>query len=191
MAKVYMSKFCESRHMPESGLSHYEGDPDGLLLEVGYIIENEPDLVEAGYRDGVLLVSVNPDDFFSSIVELREKDVLIGRYKARQAGETPRKSVSVPNKGEKAPAKFVQLVLYSVAVLKEDGGNEGHENDEDYLVISINASPTGEAVPMTPETMMYNYFKQSGGTDMKCTPEEFVRQLGEAFAFWKDRANLY
>ena len=147
--------------------------------------------VSKGYRDGVLLVSVDPTDFYSSIVKLDDGDTLIGKYKARQQGETGRKSINVPNKGRKSPAKYVELVLYSVAVLKENDENEGCKNDEDYLIISINASPTNDPVPMTPDTMMYNYFKQSGGTDMKCSPEEFVGRLREAFMFWKDRANIY
>jgi hypothetical protein len=59
-----------------------------------------------GYRDGVLLVQIDPGGFFSPVVELQEGDVLVGKYKARQEGEEPRKSVQVvrqPANGESVP----------------------------------------------------------------------------------------
>jgi len=111
MKKVIgVSEFVK-RQTPDSKYAHFEGTWE----ELANIVEKEaswgPNLnIRDGYRKGVLLVHVDPDRFFSSVVELQEGDEFVSVYKARRPGENP--YIQSIYKGNKIPAKFVEIVLY-------------------------------------------------------------------------------
>ena len=141
--------------------------------------------------NGVILVPVNPEGFYSGIVTLKEGDKLGGDFKPRQEGEDPRKRAWFqpdprnPAKGaNKLPAKYVEIVLYHRDVLAEE--EPGHYPYE-WEVISINATPTLEPAPIRPATLLANHFGLSGGSKTGMTPEQLEEELRVSVDFWKDK----
>jgi len=165
-----------------SGFSYFSGTDEELLQIVSENFAN----ATPGYRDGVILVPVNPDKFYSSIVILNQGDKLAGTFKARKDGEVPHKETRAVT-GNPMPAKKVDIVLYSHATLCE---NNEQSSDADWEIISINASVTDETVPLTVGALMRNFFCEPGGTDTKMTCEEFVAALKVSRDFWRDKALL-
>jgi len=138
-----------------------------------------------GYRDGVLLVTIPADDFIGRIVQLREGDALVGSYKARQPGETPRKEVRAAS-AIASDVVEVDVVLYHRDVLAE--GNENSDLSADYEIITwLPKIATGDQ-PMPPETLMANHFLDSGGTATNMDDAEFAAKLRESYYFWRDKA---
>lgn len=178
------------RQTPESEFSHYEGGPGcedtwealrDLVKEAFEAGAHRP-----GYRDGVVLVSVEPHGFFSSVVRLTEGDVFSGSYKARRPGEEPRKSVGVVG-AQKMPAKAVEVVLYASTVLAEGGDNELPAEEGNWEIISVNANPVVGTMPIEPGVLMHNHFGSDGGTATGLSDADFVAMLRESFLFWKDK----
>jgi len=182
--KIIANSFV-TRQAPESSFSHYDGDFESLarLVEEN-IFENR----QQGYRDGVVLVDVPSDGFYSGIVQLRSGDQLKGEFSPRRDDEDPRKHIVT--EGEKLPAKSVQIVLYASTVLAEEGKNELTPEEGNWEIISINASPSEDEVPINPMTLMHNHFGSDGGTDTNLSDKEFVKMLSEGFEFWKDKAMI-
>ena len=184
MPDIHIADFVR-RQTPESKFSHWLLSDEELLdrIQQGFVNGTQ------GYRDGVMLVPVDPEGFFTGIVTLQEGDKLAGSFVPRQRGESPRKSMTLDSgKGDvasrKPPAVTVEIVLYRDDVLAEDGDQTGHE----WNVISVNANPVEGSVPMTPGTMMANHFHDDGGTQTGMSDEEFVEALREAYFFWKDKS---
>lgn len=174
------------RHKAESKYSHYTGSEDELLQ----LVADNWEKAKPGYREGVILVPVEPSGFFTAISRLQEGSTLVGSFEARRKGEKPRKTVSVVG-GSKLPAKSVDIVLYNTTVLAEDGDNElPLSEDDSWEVISINASPDAHETPINPMTLMYNHFGLSGGTKTNLSDEEFVAKLKNSFIYWSDKALL-
>ena len=180
MPTIHISKFVR-RQTPQSGFSHWTLSDEELLarIQAGFPAAKQ------GYRDGVLLVPVDPNGFFTGVCQLKEGDKLVGEYKARKEGEDPRKSSYVVG-GEKLPAKSVEIVLYRHDVLVEGKENE---TDLDFEVVSVNGSPTEEATPIPTGALIANHLRLSGGTDTRMTDSEFVALLRKSVEFWKDKAN--
>lgn len=179
------------RHTPDSHFSYYD-PPDGdVWEELIRLVDDYFESAKPGYRDGVLLVPVPADYFFTPVVTLRVGDHLAGSYDRRRDGEAPRKSQFVIRKGLRAknrhdPAKFVNVVLYHHDVLAEDGPTA---TDCEWEIVTILASPVADE-PMTPDTLLANHFGADGGTDTKMTAEEFETALRVSYQYWKDRALL-
>ena len=187
MPNIVINPFA-LRQTPDSRFSHWEFSEEELF---GRILASLDDAVP-GYRDGVILVPIDPDGVFSSTCELQPGDVLQGVYEARREGEAPRKAVYVVG-GQKTPAKRVDVVLYSSATLAEDGTNTLPSEEGNWEVISVNARPTVEDVPISPGTLMYNHFhvagSDDGGTSTGMTNDEFVAALEEGFRYWSNKAS--
>ena len=139
-----------------------------------------------GYRDGVILIDLDPGFFMSGVATLEEGDRLIGSFEARRAGETPRKAITAT--GKKIPAKSAYAVLYSSIVLAEDGSNELEPVEGNWELISINASPVEGEMPISPNVLLHNHFGSDGGTATGLSDSDFVAMLRESFNFWKDKA---
>lgn len=181
MTTIAVSEFVR-RQTPESEFSHYAGTEKQLL-----------DLLDAnwhkavqGYRDGVITVSVPPKGFFSSVVQLTPGDRLEGVWEPRQNGEEPRRKMWAI-RGQKTPAARVDIICYRHDVLAE--GNE-RSSTADWEVISINACPTNEQMPMTAGTLIANHLLLSGGTDTRMSDSEFVQALKHSVEYWKDKAMI-
>lgn len=182
---VRVNTFAKNRHTSSTEHSHFDG-PWSTLAELVQA-ELEKGTGKRGYREGVLLVRVEPDGFHCPVVELKVGDVLIGEFKARRDGEEPRKSLHV--RGAKSPAKFVEIVLYSSVLLAEDEDNESPPEDGNWEVISINAGLMAYE-PMGVETLMHNHFESDGGTATKMSAEEFEAELRRSFTYWKNKATV-
>jgi len=189
--KVHVNSFVK-RQTPESEFSHFEGPPgcedvwENLRVSIELMIEQDHG-IEPGYRDGVILVHVNPQHFFSGVVQLKEGDHLVGEFKARRPGESPRKSIGVVG-AEKMPAKTAFVVLYASTVLAEGGDNELPAEEGNWEIISLNASPVEGEMPISPMVLLHNHFGSDGGTSTNLSDSELVAMLRESFEFWKDKA---
>ena len=195
---IHLNSFCSKRQTEKSSLTHWEIS-NVRLVELA-TAEVEAGRTKAGYRDGVVLVSVNPAGFKTGVVELEDGDQLIGEYSSRREGETPRISIYVgqlrkfPTKPDsrfryrsvsgKQPAKMVEVVLYRHDVLVENNENE---TDAEWEIVSVNGHPTDEPAPIAPETLMHNHFGSDGGSNTNMTPEEFERAMRESFNYWKNK----
>ena len=178
MSRTFALTFA-ARQTPESRFSHFEGTESELLTLVSRCF----DMARPGYREGVLCIPVPHGMFKTGIVQLKAGDELTGGFEPRQAGEDSRKFVVA--KGEKMPAKHVEIILYNKKVLEED---PDYQAIADWEIISINASPTENPVPIPPDALIANHFGLSGGTDTCMTPEDFESALRQSVEFWKDKA---
>ena len=176
--KIHINTFVR-RQTSTSPFSHWICADYTLLKMVEQGLPN----AKQGYRDGVLLVPVPPEFFFSGVAQLNAGDYIIGEYSARKEGEEPRKH-TYAFRSKKMPAKSVYVVLYRHDVLAE---NKENETDADYEIVSVNASPTEQDAPIQPGTLIANHFEMSGGTKTHMTDSEFVQALKESVMFWKDK----
>ena len=167
------------RQTQDSPYSHFNGGEEELIN----LVQQNFHLAKQGYREGVILVPLPPENFSSGVVLLQEGDPLKGEFKRRRPTEEPRKLHGAVSR-EKIPAQSVEIVLYSREVLEEE---QGYVAIADYEVISINASPTKEPTPLTPQTLMANHFLVSGGTSTGYSPEQFEVACKESFLYWKDK----
>lgn len=180
--QIHINNFV-MRQTEASHFSHSDWDWNTVKA----LVEQNWDNKKQGYREGVVLVDLNPAGFYSSVHILQSGDKLCGSFKSRVGDEEPRKSVLVKDK-LKAPAKSVFVVLYSSKVLSEEGDNELPPDDDNWEIISVNASPTEGVKPIDPNTLMYNHFNCDGGTKTDLSDSDFVTMLGKSFVYWKDKA---
>ncbi len=165
------------RQTPSSKFAHFEGSWEELEV---LTLENF-EKAQPGYRDGVVLVPVPPERFFSSVVEVTRDSKLWSTFGSRQRGEAP--FLQTVARGSKAPAVAVDIVLYRHDVLAE--GNE-HSCDADWEIVSINARPTKEEVPMDPVTMARNFLRMEGGTKGDFSAEDFAKSI----IFWATHTHV-
>ena len=162
------------RQTKASEFSHFDGTWDEL---VSLTVENWANQ-RAGYRDGVVLVTVPADKFYSATVELNEKMVmdmrLQAQFKARKSDEEPVAGIVLF--GEKQPARFVDIVCYRADVLAEDNDRT---SEADWEIISINAALIPEE-PMNPVAMARNFLHKTGGTKGSYSETEWAN----AVWFW-------
>jgi len=181
----------------DSEFTHFEDGTTALTPEDDWnkvlaLVREHFHEAKPGYRDGVVLVPVPPDSFFTGLVTLREGETLVGRYEARRQFEEPRKQVWVSRPEEacqpgagKQRCRYVDVVLYRRDVL-EEGGEDCTGCDWD--VISLNGRTTDEEAPIEPWTLMANHFELDGGTATGMSPEEFEAALRVSVLYWKDKA---
>lgn len=137
-----------------------------------------------GYRPGVVVLSIPPSftgfRFYSGVTVLTETTPLRAKFAARRPGEGA--FVTVEALGHKTEAAAVDIILYSRALLVEEG--EQPEADTDYEIVSINARTSIEPEPMTPMAMARNFLELPGGTKAEYTAAQFA----EAILYWSTRA---
>ena len=175
------------RQTADAPFSHFSGTEQALLQRIEKAAQAGH--VRPGYRDGVVLVDLdNVSGIFTALRRLKAGDRLAGFFEPRRPGEEPRKQVSAA--GKKTPAKMAYAVLYRSDVLAEDGNSALPlpPSTENWELISLNASPELEDVPIDPVTLMYNHFHLSGGTATGMSDSEFVAALRKSLLFWKDKS---
>jgi hypothetical protein len=158
------------RQSPESRFSHYTGTWGDLVALA------EKNFVRAvpGYKDGVLMVPVDPSGFFSGVVKVKMDTALKASFEARRKGEESFVSVEAVG-GEKLPAVVVDLVLYRHDVLGIEATTAG-----EWEIVSINARPHAEPEPLTPVAMARNMLGLPGGTQATYS----ARQFAESVIYW-------
>lgn len=202
------------RQTEESEFTHFDdgGPREGAWDRLLKLVRENYHRAKPGYREGVCLVPVPPENFYTGVVALEEGDKLVGEYRARRPGEEPRKTQRVqipariypgpgaiergadPERDSKPNPRFgksrcvaVDVVLYRRDVLEEDGEDN---TGSDWDVVSVNGRITEAGQPMHPDTMIANHFQLDGGTKTGWSPEQFERELREAVLYWKDKALL-
>lgn len=176
---IHITNFVR-RQTESSAFSHWTITDEELLQRIYQNLHKKIN----GYREGVILVPVEPIGFYSGIITLKEGDLLIGDYKSRRDGEEPRKNLYAMI-GNKIPAKSVFIVLYHHDVLAE---NNEAETDAEYEIVSVNASPIESEIPIPTDALIANHLGLSGGASTKMTDSEFVVLLRQSIEFWKDKA---
>lgn len=166
--EVGATRFARGRHTPEGSYSHFEGSWDELAELVVAHFEN----AAPGNREGVVLVRVPPERFRSSVVAVGAGTELVADFYARAEGEEP--FLRVRAVADKAPARFVEVVLY-----RRDLVDDEFDADDpaEWGIVSVNASPTDDASPMDPVAMARNFLELPGGTKTDYSPEEFAQAI--------------
>ena len=172
---VGLSDFVK-RQTEESRFSYYKGTWSELqeLVEENYKNGN----VEKGYRDGVVLVTVPNEGFYTSICKLDENSIIETTVIKRQTFEEPYASSVVVN-GSKQESKLTKVVLYSHEVLEED--NSANSNAA-WEIISVNCEPYPKSSPIDPVTMVRNQLNKPGGTKAEYSLDEYL----ESIYFWSN-----
>jgi hypothetical protein len=172
------------RQTRESSFSYYDGPMENLIP----MIERAWHFRTPGYRDGVVLVQVPAEGFYSTTCELQDGDRIVGKYMPRHPGEDPRLHLGVVN-GKKLPAARVDIVLYRNDVLAETGQHTTDLQDDHWEIVSINATTATEAEPIPVGALIANHLGLSGGTNTNMTDQEFVEQLRISKAYWDGKMN--
>jgi len=168
------------RQTPESPFSHFIATHDAKWDVLIAFVEQQFSEAKPGYRDGVLLIPMTESQahyFKCGVIEVTPKTTLRATFSARREGEEP--YIEVRAKGEKAPAKVVEIVLYRHDVLGNDASTEC-----EWEIVSINARPTEEPEPQTPMAMARNFLGLPGGTPATYSAEDFAK----AILYWSRRA---
>ena len=134
-----------------------------------------------GYRDGVVLVSVDKKfikDFVCPIVKIDKNTNLIAEQVKRRDKEEPYIRIRALN-GTPLKTNNVDLILYRNDVLKETNENETNTMWE---LISFHALPVEiEELPMGPVTMMRNQLQLEGGTKGHYSSNQWAKSV----QFWQ------
>ncbi len=139
-----------------------------------------------GYRDGVVLVSVDPEfvtRFVCPYTKIDENTPLTATCVRRRENEQPYIQIRA-KQGKQLKAGKVDLILYSHDVLAE---NDEFSTDAAWELISMHAVPQGvDSMPMGPVTMMRNQLELEGGTAAHYDSDEWA----ESVAFWQQYAAI-
>lgn len=157
------------RQTADSKYSHYSGSFTDLVELVAENFEKGT----PGYRDGIMLVPVPAEGFFSGVVQVTADTPLKAEFSARRKGEDPYVQV-VALGGEKLPARVVEIVCYRHDVLAADGDNS---TEAEWEIISINARTTEGPEPLTPMAMARNFLGMPGGTKAEYTAQQFAEAI--------------
>lgn len=175
MKKIGLNTFARTRHTKFSPYSFYAGAEADLIA----LTEQHFGSAKPGYKEGVVLVPVPADKFYSGVVQVAPDTQLRAEFKARREGEEPYIQVFAVNAADKkGPAKVVEIVCYSKDVL----GTEATEGAE-WEIVSVNARETEDEEPPTPLAMARNMLGLPGGTQATYTAEQFAR----AITYWSNR----
>lgn len=179
MTKIICNPFVH-RQTPDSSFSHFAGSWEKLeALAERHYDHHDGSGIMPGYKPGVSLLRVAPDDFFTGIIEVGKTTQLVANFKARREGELP--FIDVQAKGFKTRAGRVDLVLYTKEVLDADASAA----PADFEIVSINASLYRDRPdPMTPVAMARNFLELPGGTKAEYSAKEFA----ESILFWAHHA---
>jgi len=179
------------RQVADSRFPHTTQPDDWVIA----CIEASFNQAKPGYREGVCLVPVPPEGYFTATVEMTAGMPLRASYEPRQEGETPRLHVGLDVSdigylAAKQPAVAVDIVLYASTVLAEDDGNELPAEPGNWEIVSINPRLSIEDEPIRPGVLMANHFLDDGGTATGMSDAEFVAALRKSRAYWNGKVNL-
>ena len=150
------------------------------------LLNSKPNLIQTGYRDGVLLIQCENKmntHFSSPMVKIDENSKLEAIVTKRRDEENQYIQIRAIE-GELIPNERVDLILYRHDVLAE---NNEQSTDADWELIAFQAVPKGvDYLPMGPVTMMRNQLELPGGTAANYSSEKWA----ESVEFWQQYAFL-
>jgi hypothetical protein len=169
---VKASEFVK-RQTKDSRFSHSDHSWDDVVeMTNSHLYSGE---YEAGYREGVVLVQVPSNGFYSAIAETKDVIEWVDVYEARQEGEEPvHTRVGVVD--AKPEALFTDIVLYHVDVLAEDD-DYIRSGDHEWEIVSVNCRLQEYPIPIPPMTMSRNFLANKGGTLAEYTALEFADSI--------------
>jgi len=177
--KIGISEFVK-RQTIDSQFTDYDESWEHLELWLNMMWKENAFLdKKPGYRDGVLLVSVNPNHFYTyTNFPMFEGMRLEADWEKVPGREYEPSKLQVKIKENKKQCKFVDIILYKKEVLEEDGDKI---TGADWDIISINGRLNKNPKPMDPMTIIRNWKNLPGGTRMKGkTVEDVLEMLCES-----------
>ena len=96
---------------------------------------------------GSFIITISPENILSNFVTLKIGQKLVGTYEPRRGTEYPMKKINaVAQDGQsRIPAISCEVIAYDI--------------DGVLNIVSVNGSPTEESTPISPNTLIRNYFK--------------------------------
>jgi hypothetical protein len=179
---VGISEFVK-RQTKESQFTNFDGTWEELEQLLNHWWRSD-DIIsfKQGYRDGVTIISVNPNRFYTYTDFPMFEGMKMSCEWAKIPGRE-HESAKLQTKilEPKNVCKFVDIILYRKDVLEEDGDSvTGAMCD----VVSINGRLTEEPKPMDPMTIVRNWKHLPGGTEMKdITTEDVLEQLCQSIMY--------
>jgi len=180
--QIGISEFVK-RQTKESQFTHFNGTWDELVELLNHLQKADDFIdVKDGYRDGVKLISVNPNKFYTytdfPMFEGMNLDAQWGKTAGREH-EAPKLQVQILE--SKVKCRYVDIILYRKDVLEEDGDPvTGAEWD----IVSINGRLKKDPKPIDPMTIVRNWKHLPGGTEMKGrTAEDVLEMLCESIMY--------
>lgn len=178
---IACSEFVK-RQTPDSGFSHFDGTWQELEGLATYIWQKSPDKARKGYKEGVVLLDLPANFFYSGIISLNEDTKLVSEYAPRRDGEAP--FIRTAAIGKKQKAKHASVVLYHKDVLDE---NDERSTDADWEIVCIKARVSEDEEPMDPYTMARNFLHLKGGTKGEFSAQQFA----ESIVYWNNHAMCF
>lgn len=180
---VGTSNFVKGFSIREGANSYFTGTWEELeTLVMEHFDNNE---WGTGSQTGdVLLVTVPPEGFRTSIVEITDENrhLIEEVEKVRVEGEKPYISQVIRKGMTKQPARFAKIVIYRADVLALDNDRT---TDAEWEIVSVNAQ-NDEHTPMHPTTMLRNAQNETGGTLRTYSDAEWA----EAHAYWETHVSI-
>ena len=195
MAKTYqtveVNEFVE-RQIKGSGKTYSsELSFEEMATYAQKMLNECPDKIKQGYRDGVVLVQCDrgfSSQFISPMVMIGENTQLEAVVTKRRENEELYIQIRALD-GEPLPTARVDLILYRHDVLAE---NNEHTTSADWELIAFQAVPEGmDKMPMVPVTMMRNQLELPGGTAAHYSSNDWAESVRfwQKYAFIKPKEN--
>ena len=190
MAKTYqtvkVNKFVKRQNSKSGKTYSIDLSFNEIALYAEKIINEHPNQIKKGYRDGVVLIKCDKNFsklFISPMVKIDEStklEAIVTRRRKNEDHYIQIKAIDVtPLKTEQ-----VELILYRHDVLAE---NNEQSTSANWELIAFHAIPSGiDEMPMKPVTMMRNQLELSGGTKAHYSSDEWAQSVN----FWQKYAVL-
>tara|TARA_Y100000590_G_C15383946_1_gene887467 strand:- start:103 stop:675 length:573 start_codon:yes stop_codon:yes gene_type:complete len=181
--KVTLNNFV-LRQNKESGKTYSDLSFDEIAKYATQQLEKDNYI--NGYREGVLLIPVEPHmnkHFVCPFTAIDEKTTLKAKSVKRRPNEQPYIQIRATS-GKLCKTGKVDLILYHNSVLKE---TDEHTEGAEWELISFHSIPEGvNEMPMGPVTMMRNQLELPGGTKGEYSSKKWA----ESVDFWQKYAIL-
>jgi hypothetical protein len=92
MDHIKASEFVK-RQTKNSRYSYF----DGTWEELEKLTEDNFYYANKGYRDGVILVPINPENFYTSLCKIDDNSIFETKFESRREGEASRKVTLLKN----------------------------------------------------------------------------------------------
>ena len=171
------------RQTESSQFTHYQGNWSDLANITADTFQSGK--YDYGYRDGVYIIHMPSSEvglFFTyDNYPMFEGMKLQADWEKVAGREHEPAKLQVKILEKKIPCKYVDIIIYSEHVLKED---KDATTGADYDIVSINGRLKKSPPPIDPMTLVRNWLHLPGGTAMKnTTPEQMLELLCDSVLY--------